>query len=47
MGIGNPPAGSCIQVRSELDGVKLEWREPSGGAPRYAIAAFLVLWLSG
>jgi len=47
MGIGDPPAGSCIRVRSELDGVKLEWRKPSGGVLRYVMAGFLVFWLCG
>ena len=42
-----PPAGTIIRVRSEPDGDLFYWRQPHGGAFRYAIAAFLVLWLCG
>jgi hypothetical protein len=47
MRIGDPPAGSSIQVQSDLDGMKLEWKRPTGGAMRYGIVAFLLVWLGG
>lgn len=42
-----PPKNSQIQIRSELDGITLFWKKPSGGPVRYFIAAFVIFWLCG
>lgn len=42
-----PPKNSQIQTKSELSGVTLSWKKPSGGPFRFFIVAFLIFWLCG
>lgn len=47
MKIADPPKNSQIQSKSEMNGMKLFWKKPSGGPFRYFIVLFLGFWLCG
>jgi len=47
MNIPDPPKSCQIQTKSELNGITLFWKKPSGGASRYFVILFLAFWLCG
>ncbi len=41
------PAGCVIEEIDDFDGRTYHWKKPSGGPPRFFVAAFLIFWLGG